>query len=147
MFKKILVALDGSEPSNNALSFAIELASTWSAELLILSVMPPESKLFYASSGTPLINVEEYLESLRKVYLKVLKDAEKKVEEGHPEINVSTVLRKGHVSSEIIDAADSEEVDLIVMGSRGLSGIKSWFLGSTSKNVVEHCKKPIFIVK
>jgi len=147
MFKKILVALDGSEPSNNALSFAIELASTWRAELLILSVMPPESKLFYASSGTPLINVEEYLESLRKVYLKVLKDAEKKVEKGHPEINVSTVLRKGHVSSEIIDAADSEEVDLIVMGSRGLSGIKSWFLGSTSKNVVEHCKKPIFIVK
>jgi len=60
---------------------------------------------------------------------------------------VKTLLRTGHVPSVIVEEADNEDADLIIMGSRGLSGIKSWVLGSISKAVVEQCTKPILLVK
>ncbi len=144
VYRKILVPMDGSEPSKQALKVAIESASKWGAELQIVSVIPPVSALLY---GTRAVNIDEYEQMLEKIYIKVLDEAKDMVKEDHPELEVSVSLLKGHVPSTIIKASDSDDIDLIVMGSRGLSGIKSWFLGSVSKNVVEHCKKPILIVK
>lgn len=136
--------MDGSEPSKHALKVAMESASKWDAELQIVSVIPPVSALLY---GTRAVNLDEYVQWLEKVHIKVLDDAKDMVKENHPDLEVSVSLLKEHVPSAILKASDSDDIDLIVMGSRGLSGIKSWFLGSVSKNVVEHCKKPILIVK
>ena len=136
--------MDGSESSKQALKVAMESASKWGAELLIVSVIPPVSALLY---GARAIYLDEYVQWLEQVHIKVLDDAKEMVKENHPELKVSVSLLKGHVPSTIIKASDSDDINLIVMGSRGLSGIKSWFLGSVSKNVVEHCKKPILIVK
>ena len=136
--------MDGSESSKQALKVAMESASKWGAELLIVSVIPPVSALLY---GARAIYLDEYAQWLEQVHKKVLDDAKKVVKENHPELKVSTSLLKEHVPSAILKASDSADIDLIVMGSRGLSGIKSWFLGSISKNVVEHCKKSIIIVK
>ncbi len=147
MYKKILVPMDGSESSKHALKAAMESASKWDAELVLLTVIPPVSALLYGGTGSLMVNIDAYDKQLEKVHQKVLDDAQKMVKEDYSELEVSTYLRKGHVPSEILEMSNQADIDLIVMGSRGLSGIKSWFLGSVSKNVVERCKKPILIVK
>lgn len=143
----MLVPIDGSASSIHALGYAMESASKWSAELLILSVIPPVSTFLYSGYGGYIVDFDEYEKHLKQIHLKILQDAKKKVSEEHPEVNVSLKLTHGHIPTKILSISEQEDVDLIVMGSRGLSGIKSWFLGSVSKYVVEHCKKPILIVK
>ncbi len=64
----------------------------------------------------------------------------------HLEIEVETRLEKGRSSDVIVETAREEDVDLIVMGSRGMGDIVG-FLGSTSRHVVEACTKPILFVK
>jgi len=145
MYKKILVPVDGSEPSKHALATAMDSASKWDAELEILTVIPPVTSLLYAEPVT--IVVEEFKEQLEKIHQKILQEATERVKEKHPELKIATKLRQGHVSTMILQESDKEDIDLIVMGSRGLSGLKCWFLGSVSRSVVEHCKKPILIVK
>jgi len=147
MYKKILVPIDGSEPSIHALGHAMEYASKWGAALLIASIIPPISAFLYSGYGSYVADFDEYEKHLKQIHLKILQDAKNKVNEEYPELNVSVKLAHGHVPTKILSISEQENVDLIVMGSRGLSGIKSWFLGSVSKNVVEHCKKPILIVK
>jgi len=77
----------------------------------------------------------------------VLKTAEKKVEETHPDLKVETLLKEGKPSTIIVETAESNNVDLIVIGSRGLGGISGLILGSTSRRVVDSCTKPILIIK
>jgi nucleotide-binding universal stress UspA family protein len=57
------------------------------------------------------------------------------------------MLREGRPSATIVDVAEKDGYDLIVMGSRGIRGITSWILGSTSRGVVDSCKKPVLIIK
>jgi len=60
---------------------------------------------------------------------------------------VTAKLGRGQVANVILETARKDEVDIIVVGRRGYSGIKGWLLGSTSKQVVDECDKPILIVK
>jgi len=77
---------------------------------------------------------------------RILIEAANTVKNKHLEIEVETRLEKGRHSDVIVETAREEDVDLIVMGSRGMGGIVG-FLGSTSRYVVEACTKPILIVK
>ena len=138
----------------HALKSAMEFALKWDAELLVISVIPPVPSNIYSESdnltmSTRMIGLEEYDKAIEQAHVKVLLDAENMVKESHPELKITPILAKGHVSIRIMEIAEEEHVDLIVMGSRGLprARIKSWFLGSVSKHIVEHCKKPILIVK
>jgi nucleotide-binding universal stress UspA family protein len=146
MFKKILVAVDGSEHAKQALKYAVESAEKWSAELLILTVVPPISPLIYSSefSATYLPELEDNLFESHK---RILRESEEIVNEKHLDRKVKTQLKKGRPSKIIVKTAREEDVDLIVMGSRGLGGISGSILGSTSQAVVHSCTKPILIVK
>ena len=126
MYKKMLVPIDGSDPSLHALGYAMESASKWGAELLIVSVIPPISAFLYSGYGSYVVNFDEYEKRLKQIHLRILQDAKNKVNEEHPELNVSVKLAHGHVPTQILRISEQEDVDLMVMGSRGLSGIKSW---------------------
>lgn len=147
MFNKIFVALDGSEPSQHTLSFASEIAFKWNAELILLSVIPPFPGTIYSLQGNFTVDLSEDDSTVKEIYKKLLKHASEIVKNKYFDLKVTEILREGHVPSTIVDIANDIEVDLIIMGSRGLSGIKSMFLGGVSKHVVEHCKQPILIVK
>ena len=158
MINKILVAVDGSETSDRALIFAGEVASNAQAELVILTVIPPISPLAFPRMGLgqgqggglrPGVanRVSEYEESTREAHEEVLEKAGETIEKAYPELKIIKKMGKGHIASLIMSTARSEEVDLIVMGRHGYSGIKGWLLGSTSKQVTEECNKPILIVK
>lgn len=153
MFRKILVAVDGSEPSNRALKYAADFSVKWEAELKILAVVPKVILPVFPNEGVGAVpatlysEMDKYQDRARAAYQKVLDDAIRAVKEINPEIMVVGMLKEGRPSSTIVETADKEEVDLIVMGSRGLGGIMGWVLGSTSRRVVDSCTKPILIVK
>lgn len=153
MIKKILVALDGSKPANKALNFALGLAETYSAELVLLNVYEPVTPFFYFPSevgtppvATPVVTVEVSKE-LRAQHEKVLSEALKKANRDKPNLKVSTMLSEGRPSDKIIEAANEGKFDLIVMGSRGIGGIKEIFLGSVSDRVADEAKCSVLIVK
>ena len=139
--------MDGSEPSNHALSYAIEQATSFDAELIVITVIPPTSALLYGDDDFPTINIEDYEKAMEESHKEVLNIAKERVNKSHPELKITTVLDNGHVGMSIVDFAKKEDVDLIVMGNRGLSGLTEFLLGSTSRYVVEHCTRPILIVK
>ncbi|TRO48517.1 universal stress protein [Candidatus Bathyarchaeota archaeon] len=153
MYEKILVPLDGSEPSNHALEHAISIASKFGAALRLLAVVPQvvlpvfPDEGFGAAPVTAATDMARYQEKMKELYEGVLKEAEAKLRKEHPDINVEATLREGRPSATIVELAEEDGVDLIVMGSRGVGGITGWILGSTSRRVVDSCTKPILIVK
>jgi nucleotide-binding universal stress UspA family protein len=145
LYKKILITTDGSEHAKHALDHAVESAVKWSAELIILTVVPPVYPMIYPSEFIAKY-ISKLEDDLRESHQNILSEAENIVKNKHPDIKVVTRLEEGHPSSKIIETAKEEDVDLIVMGSRGMGGIVG-FIGSTSRHVVEACTKPILIVK
>ena len=146
MYKTILVATDGSEPAQHAVEYAAISAQKWGANLLILTVVPPTP--IYPSMGEYTNDFSiEHEKAIMSYHVGVLEDAKKSLKEKHPKLTVSTKLKKGYVATKILKASEEEEVDLIVIGSRGLGGLTGWFLGSVTNHVVNHCTKPILVVK
>jgi len=147
MITKILVATDGSDHAGHALKYAIETAAKWDAPLIILSVIPPIRPILPDPDGLYPTYIPEFEEELDKAYKSILNEAVNSVVKKQPDIKVEARLEKGRPADVIVEIANTENVDLIVMGSRGLGGITGSVLGSTSQAVVHSCSKPILIVK
>jgi nucleotide-binding universal stress UspA family protein len=142
MFSHILVPYDGSAPSAKALDKAVQMVKN-----------NPETKL----TVTHVINLqpvivgemtfsqpEGYQDQLQEQG-NVLLDKIKKTIEGLPQADV--IVLAGSPAEAIVDYAESSNCDLIIMGSRGLSAIKEWMLGSVSHNVIQHARMPVMIMK
>ncbi len=153
MYKKILVAFDGSEASKHALDHAVNFAEPFDAELILLSVVPRVMMPVFPDEGfgaapiTAAQDMGEYQDKMKEIYNKSLVDAKKDIHDHFPDMKVETKLLEGRPSSTIVSAAEKYDADIIVIGSRGIGGITGWILGSTSRNVVESCTKPILVVK
>lgn len=153
MYRKILVALDGSDPSNNALEHAATIAKKFDAELILVAVVQRMMIPIFPDEGfgaVPLSaakDMAQYQDKMRVLYQNVLKEAEEKVKEEYPGVKTESILKEGRPSATIVEQAEKDDVDIIVMGSRGIGGYTGWILGSTSRRVVDSCTKPILIVK
>jgi len=148
MYKKVLVALDGSEQSRKALDHAAAIAEKFGSELTLLTVVPRAMLPFFNGGGFgSTIDVVQYQDRCKDIYQAVLAEAGARVRSEHPGLSVGTMLREGRPSAAIVDVAENEGYDLIVMGSRGMRGITGWILGSTSRRVVNSCTKPVLIIK
>jgi nucleotide-binding universal stress UspA family protein len=148
VFKKILVAIDGSKTADLALDFGLDLATKYSAEVLVVSVLDTISKsLIYSGMLYAPDSTAKYLEELEAFYERALAEALKKKEKTKTKVKVSTKLLKGRAADMIVKTANDGNFDLIVIGSRGLGGIKEFFLGSVSDRVADHAKCPVLIVK
>jgi nucleotide-binding universal stress UspA family protein len=145
MFKRILVGIDGSEPANHALQYAIDIAKKWNAELMILTVTPEINTTFYLGDIVAW-DIDEMEEPLRKIHEELLMKTEEKLKE-YSKLKFKTIIKRGKPSLMILQSAKEENADLIVVGSRGIGGIKEYLLGSTSKHVINHCKIPVLIIK
>ena len=146
MVKKILIALDGSKAAANALDFALKLAEISSAQLELLTVVPPvflPQYSIYVLKSEAIADCAKELEiSFRGVLSKAQREANKK----KPDLKVSTRFEKGEPDVKIVEVAETGKFDLIVMGSRGLGGRVST-LGSVSSRVVDKSSCPVVIVK
>lgn len=153
MINKILVAVDGSEASFNALDYSLVLSEKFDAELIILGAFQKRMLPLIHSEGEPEdwsvdIDVyERYWASIRESHINFLRRAEEIVKENFPSVKYSTVLTEGRPSSEIMSTAQEVDADLIVIGGSGRGGVTEWILGSTSRKVVDACKQSVLVVK
>lgn len=139
-FWKILVPLDGSDYSLKALDYAASIGQKYGSKLMLVHVVI--SPLYAYTEGFVMTEHEKKLEDEGKNILENgLKYTKSKA------IEAESFLAKGHPSEEIARIANEEKYDLVVMGSRGLSGIKAFLLGSVSERVSRFAKCPIMIVK
>ncbi len=155
MIEKILAALDGSEPSDKALNFALDLAEKYFAEIMLLNVYQHTIPIFYhpnvsVPTAPPIaspITLGALSKELKAQHERILAEALKKAKRVKPKLKVSTMLCEGRPSDKIIEAANEGKFDLIIIGSRGVGGIKEIFLGSVSDRVADESKCSVLIVK
>lgn len=150
MYSKILIAYDSSEQAKHALEIAARMAAIFKGELIILAVVPPEiipAIPADAYSGVITTSQFDYYDRSKELYQKSLEEAGKFVEEVSPDLKYELVLQEGRPSTRIIEEAEKRAADLIILGNRGLGGISGWILGSTSRQVVDRCTKPVLVVK
>ncbi len=158
LFKKILIPLDGSEPSLRALAVAAEIARKFKARITLIhvySVVPPiiipapTSPIAPTSSAIgPVLSppkLSEMAEEPQKIGERILTEAKKKIES--KTIKIDTMLNEGNVVQEIIRVAIQDHFDLIVMGIRGLGKLKELLMGSVSDGVIKKAPCPVLIVK
>ena len=148
LFKKILVAIDGSNLAYKSLDYALDLAKKYSAEIMVLTVvqMPSNSVLEQGAAFTP-ISSQSYREKMENYHKEILSEAAKNAKKSSPKIQFTTKLVEGRPADKIVETAKLESFDLIVIGSRGLGGIKEFFLGSVSDRVADEAPCPVLIVK
>jgi len=150
MVKKILVPIDGSEHSDKALDYALDLAEKYSAEINLLSVAQPFIAAGPSFIGYPMtvpLDTASYVKDIETAHEKILEEAHKKAKKIKPDIKVSKQLVNGRPADRIVEVANKRGCDLIVMGSRGVGGIKGLFLGSVSDRVADQAHCPVLIVK
>ncbi|WP_458412132.1 universal stress protein [Schinkia sp. CFF1] len=142
-YSRILVAYDGSDLSKKALDMAMTLAKQ--DEKIELTVVAVSNAPTATTMGSYGIFNQELINDIREQAEKIINEAKEKVSTLSNKTN--TVVLDGHPGKLIVDHANQTSCDLIVMGSRGLSGVKEMFLGSTSHYVVQRANCPVFIVK
>lgn len=146
MFKKILMAHDGSEHADRALTVAVDMATKYEATLLVCHVVTvfsarPEYERLVADKAKNLFRTIGH-----EVAEKILSDVgsrldamgfnswEKKIAEGSP-------------ARAVVETAGQEHADLIVVGTRGLSGLQGIALGSVAQKISSLSQSPVVIVK
>jgi nucleotide-binding universal stress UspA family protein len=137
----ILVAMDGSDLSDKALRYACILGAPLEAELIVLHIVP---MLVSATPYHDTVSDQPFL-ALQKVGEDILSRAKQTAEEMN--YKITDLISHGDPASRIIDIASERDVDLIVLGSRGIGGIKRLFVGSISDKVANHAPCPVMIVR
>ena len=137
MFRKILVAVDGSQRSSDALTVAIDLAQKYRASICLLHAFPHVSDLL----GTP--QYEHLLEARSLIGQSLLESVRTRVGDLVP---VETQLIEGPAAQAILRVAEEDGVDLIVLGSRGHGKLAGLVLGSVSNAVAQQAACPVMIV-
>jgi len=146
MFTKILLASDGSDYALRAAEAAAALAKALGSSVTVLHVFTPPVMLT-SVPGSPGADMEP---GALNAYIEQVQDAVAKrtgrvLDEAG--IAYQTILEAGHPAEVIVRVAEDDGYDLIVMGSRGLSAIQSFLLGSVSDKVSHHANCPVLIVK
>ncbi len=140
-FTKILVSIDGSEPSTNAADYAISIANIYHSELIVLHVIPSDVSLFGPS---PPPHLDELKKEAQQYLDKIVQTARM----NNNSIQVeSKIIASPSVVGGIVNFAENEGIDLIIVGTKGRSGIKKLLLGSVASGVVTYAHCPVMVVK
>lgn len=142
MYQKILLPTDGSEAAEVAAKEGIKLAKILNSKLHILYVIDVS-----AFAGIPTEAVWENMRSLLEEEGKKALERVKALAEAEGFHNVECLIKEGVPAKEIISTAKEIEVDLIVMGTSGKSGLDRFLIGSVTERVVRTSKIPVLIIR
>jgi nucleotide-binding universal stress UspA family protein len=160
-FSKILIAIDGSEQSMDAVDYAIDIAQKDDTDLYALYVVSSPT-LYHISSEMPEDQIPEEVRKImqnakqqsqpwfNKISDKIASSAAAVKENSKiPTIHLKTEVTISPISvvGTIVEYVERKNIDLIVMGTRGRSGFKRLLLGSTASGVVTYAHCPVLIVK
>ena len=146
--KKILVAIDKSGYKDKAVSYAFTLAKSLGAEINIIHVID-QSSMVIAGSAHPSASImaqREYQDALEQDADKLLKEI---VQLGKKEgiIVHDEVLAGTSVKQKILDYAKDKNADLIIVGTKGITGIKKFLMGSVANDIIAHAHCPVLAVR
>ena len=148
MFEKILVPLDGTDSAEAALEVAREMAAKFGSTLVLVHVAPGYEAAVGATMAEPFgaagavgaaIEAEKAAEASAAEYLTAVRE-----EYGTPEW--STMVVEGDSATAIADTVDATGADLVVMATHARKGLKRFFLGSVSDDVIRRVGVPVLVV-
>lgn len=136
-YRKIMVATDGSESVRKAVETAVEIAKISGAKLYVVYVIASEGfSITYPKNVGWEKAILEYFKAEGKEATSYVETAGKAAN-----VEVESVILQGIPANELVDFAERNNIDLIVMGTLGRTGIERFLLGSVAENVVRHSKK------
>jgi nucleotide-binding universal stress UspA family protein len=140
MYNRILIPLDGSPLAEQALPHAMAQAERFGAEMILLKVLQPLPERAMPLSGRR--QAEELSAQLAREYLE-------RVAAGIRErgILAQVVTVEGQAHPQIVQFAEENEVDLIVMSTRGQSGLSRWLMGGVADRVVRGATVPVLLIR
>jgi nucleotide-binding universal stress UspA family protein len=139
---KILVAVDGSKSSLNAVKYAVKLVSNLRSEDRITLInVHDDQGLRYAQQFVGKEGIADYLREVSDKELKAALAVLVKAGVKH-----DSIIQTGHVA-EVISNAANKKFDMLVMGAKGRSGMVDLLLGSVAQRVMSTCNKPVLLVK
>lgn len=144
MFKKILVPTDGSKRAHDAAVFAADLAQQHGAQVVGVYVIDPFPYIGIGDASA--VGLQAYMAEAKAAAMKSLEDIQASCEARGVAFQGDTIER--NVTYEgILETAEVEGCDLIVMGSHGRKGVQALILGSVAQKVLTHAKVPVLITK
>ena len=140
---KILLPIDGSKTSLNAAKYVTQLAANMRSKCSVTLInVNDDFGLNHVKQFVSKSVVDDYL---REISEKELKPAQKVLDAAGVKHNM--VIKRGHVSKEILATATKEKFDMIVMGAKGRGGVLDLLIGSVAQRVVSSAKQPVLLVK
>jgi nucleotide-binding universal stress UspA family protein len=146
VFRSILVGTDGSETAHAALARAIELAVGLSARLHVVSAYEPVSEPRQRGEASAAGKDVEWATNVHEEVLALLERARAEAVSGGV-AEVETFARVGDAADAIVDVAEEQRCDLIVVGNKGMTGAKRFLLGSVPNKVSHHAPCSVLIVR
>ena len=140
--QKILVPTDFSSPAMKAATYAAEIAQKTEATIFLLHVIEP------IAEGLRQHDVlhERLHDENANAGLSELDTMQKSIAEIYPHVKIETELAKGTIINSILAFADEQQMDLIVMGTTGATGLKEFFMGSVAAGTISRTKIPVLTV-
>jgi len=137
--KKILVAIDFSECSFNALEHAINIANKAEADVEMMFVIKPDSSREMFTEGPQTLSsmVKDKFDELLEKYQPLLMSNNK----------LSYLIREGKVYHEIVKEADRKDIFLVMAGTHGASGFEEFWIGSNANRIVSALRKPVITIR
>ena len=145
MFGSIVVGTDGSETASEAVRQATELASKTGAEIHLVSAYEPVSEGRLREERKEVPADLEWMVNPREDVEATLKEAAEKIQENG--VKVETYARQGDPADAILDVAEEQKADLIVVGNKGMTGAKRFLLGSVPNKVSHHAPSSVMIIR
>ncbi|WGH77070.1 universal stress protein [Tenacibaculum tangerinum] len=139
--KKIIVPVDFSEYSENALRTAAFLAKQKEAEVLAVHMLELSNAVISQSESAVQQEMVFYLKLAEKRFNEFLQ------KEYLSDVKVTPIIKHFKIFSELDDLAKNEEADLIIMGSKGVGGVKEILVGSNTEKVIRHAHVPVLVIK
>jgi len=147
-YQKILVAVDGSDTSILAANYAISLAEKYNAELIILNVLHLRTLRQISSSfiTAPTFGLEQ-VKKIEEEAKRWIEDIRKRAAQKGLISETKIIEEAASIVGTIVEFAEKEKVDLIVVGTRGSTGFRRMLLGSVAKGVVTYAHCQVLVVK
>ena len=148
---KILVGIDGSESSFHAANYATDLSIKFKSELILLSIVP--SKIHHGdSSGVFGMVSQSYMNEYKKEAEKWFKEIinnmkDEQTFETDKKIKTDVITTPFSIAASILNYAEERNVDLIIIGTKGKSGLKKMLLGSVASDIVTYSYCPVLVIK
>jgi len=146
MFASVLVGTDGSDTATTAVRHAIDLARQLGARLLIVSAYEPVPDQRLRNEKLEVPKDLQWTVNPREDVLALLGQAQREAQTAGV-ADVETYARQGDAADAILDVAEEQRADLIVVGNRGMTGAKRFLLGSVPNKISHHAPCSVLIVR